>query len=169
MEQQIIFRDMNLEDLEMMVAWRNEEDVKKYYGNPSFDYSHEYIINKYKPRILKEDKKVPIIIEYEHEPIGYLQFYTLEKEEILKITNGKSSEVGSFDLFIGSSKHRNKGLGTIITRKLITKFEENRGIHHIVIKVLSNNHRAIKCYEKCGFRIRGQENNRNLILMEYKR
>jgi aminoglycoside 6'-N-acetyltransferase len=156
MEHKITFRDMNLEDLELMITWRNEEEVKKYYGNPSFNYSHEYVINKYKPRILKQEKKNPNIIEFNNESIGYLQFYILD------------DGAGSFDLFIGSSKHRDRGLGTIITKKLIAKIKESYEIDLIKIKVNSNNHRAIRCYEKCGFRMINQEDNKKLLIMEYK-
>jgi aminoglycoside 6'-N-acetyltransferase len=158
---------MNLDELNIMVMWRNDDENKKYYGNPDFEYTEDYVVSKYKSRIMNDDKKKPIIVELDREAIGYLQYYLLEAKDMeeLDLQLLDKQLVGSFDLFIGSSVYRDKGLGTKITSKLITKLKSEYGIQSFLIKVKSNNKRAIRCYEKSGFRIIKQSSNGKLVYM----
>jgi RimJ/RimL family protein N-acetyltransferase len=158
---------MNLDDLKIMVMWRNDDENKKYYGNPDFEYTEDYVVSKYKSRIINDDKKKPIIVELDRVAIGYLQYFLLEAKEMvdLDLQLLDAQLVGSFDLFIGSTQYRDKGLGTQITTKLLTELKRDYGIQAFLIKVKSNNKRAIRCYEKCGFRITKQSSNGKLVYM----
>ncbi len=47
---------------------------------------------------------------------------------------------------------QNQGLGTDVVRTLVHHLVNERGHHRLVIDPAADNHRAIRCYEKVGFR-----------------
>ncbi|WP_274648766.1 GNAT family N-acetyltransferase [Paenibacillus humicola] len=86
---EISLRRMNEIDYENMLEWRHDEEVKKYYSNPHDTYTMEKVMKKYKFRIEGKDKKIPCIIEYYGNPVGYIQYYELDLTEKQKIIKGK--------------------------------------------------------------------------------
>lgn len=50
-----------------------------------------------------------------------------------------------------------KGIGTEMTQLVVRFAFETLKLHRVDLRVLSYNHRAIRCYEKCGFIIEGSE------------
>lgn len=57
---------------------------------------------------------------------------------------------------IGDRNYWNLGYGTDATLLLLKYGFEVMGLQHIWLKVLPENIRAIRCYEKCGFTIAGK-------------
>ena len=49
------------------------------------------------------------------------------------------------------------GIGTEVTRLVLTHAFATLGLHRVGLRVLADNSRAIRCYEKCGFRREGIE------------
>jgi len=49
------------------------------------------------------------------------------------------------------------GLGAEVTREVVRYGFEEVGLHRIGLKVFAHNHRAIRCYERCGFVEEGRE------------
>lgn len=49
------------------------------------------------------------------------------------------------------------GLGTEVTREVVRYAFEEVGLHRVGLKVFAHNHRAIRCYERCGFVEEGRE------------
>ncbi|MDX8342412.1 GNAT family protein [Rossellomorea sp. YZS02] len=56
-----------------------------------------------------------------------------------------------------------KGLGTEVTQLLLSYAFEELRLHRVDLRVLEYNHRAIACYEKCGFVKEGVEREGALI------
>lgn len=50
-----------------------------------------------------------------------------------------------------------RGLGTEVTRLVLAHAFTTVNLHRVGLRVLEYNHRAIRCYEKCGFRVEGVE------------
>lgn len=61
-------------------------------------------------------------------------------------------EVG---IFIGDKNYWNKGYGTDAMRILIRFIFEQMNINKIKLNVYEFNPRAVRCYEKCGFKKEG--------------
>lgn len=61
-----------------------------------------------------------------------------------------------------------KGLGTEATRLVLRYAFENLGLHRVDLRVLAYTHRAIACYEKCGFVQEGVEREGALIAGEWQ-
>ena len=56
------------------------------------------------------------------------------------------------DQFIGESTYWNKGIGTQLVRAMVAYLIEEKGADRIVMDPQTWNERAIRCYEKCGFK-----------------
>jgi RimJ/RimL family protein N-acetyltransferase len=69
-------------------------------------------------------------------------------------TRWKDSETTVF-ILIGGSENRGQGLGTEAMQLLISFIFEQMNIRRIKLYVFAFNERAIKSYEKCGFKVEG--------------
>ena len=65
------------------------------------------------------------------------------------------------DLFLGAP-YQDRGLGTDAVRTIARHLVHDRGHHRLTIDPVAHNARAIRCYEKVGFRRVG-------IMREYQR
>lgn len=50
-----------------------------------------------------------------------------------------------------------RGIGTEAARRVLAHGFGELGLHRVSLRVLANNIRAIRCYEKCGFQLEGRE------------
>lgn len=71
-----------------------------------------------------------------------------------------TAEVG---IFIGEEKRRGKGYGTEALQLLAAFGFKVLNLHNIMLRVVSFNARAIRCYEKVGFREFGRRSGAFLI------
>jgi aminoglycoside 6'-N-acetyltransferase len=90
----------------------------------------------------RDDEAVPFAIEVDGRVIGYIQYW----EE----TDPDYRHAG-IDLFLHPSWH-GQGLGADALRTLAGYLFEARGHHRLTIDPASANHRAIRSYERVGFR-----------------
>ena len=66
----------------------------------------------------------------------------------------RSAELG---IQIGEASCRGRGLGAEAVRLLLAYGFETLGLHRISLNVYENNPRAIRCYERAGFRREGEK------------
>lgn len=50
-----------------------------------------------------------------------------------------------------------RGIGTEAVRRVLAHGFDELGLHRVSLRVLADNLRAIRCYEKCGFQLEGRE------------
>lgn len=143
-------RIMNEEDFEIMVKWLNNSKVLEFYdGQPS---GLNEIIKKYGPRIHGKDYVVPCIVEYKNKPIGYIQYYEIQEEELKKYGYPANLNIYGIDQFIGEFPLWGKGIGTSMVLTMLDYLSNKKNATKVVLEVNKNNSRAIACYIKCGFR-----------------
>jgi RimJ/RimL family protein N-acetyltransferase len=65
------------------------------------------------------------------------------------------NSVATIGIFIGSKNHRGDGYGTDALKVLIEFIFLQMDINKIRLTVYSFNQCAIRCYEKCGFKVEG--------------
>lgn len=156
-------RAMNEKDYPLMVKWLNDDLVLEYYG-PRLTLGE--VIAKYGPRINNEHYVMPCIVEYKDKPIGYIQYYETPKEQLKIYGFPLEESIYGIDQFIGEPGLWSKGIGTQIISDMLNNLNSRLGVNKVVLDVKSCNIKAIKCYEKCGFRIvKGLEDNH--LLMEW--
>ncbi len=85
---------------------------------------------------------VVFAVEHEGEVIGLAQIYEEPDPD---------NRHAGIDLFLGSPYQR-QGLGTDTVRTLARHLVRERGHHRLVIDPVVENERAIRCYERVGFK-----------------
>lgn len=70
----------------------------------------------------------------------------------LKKTKYKDTYVMEYSILIGVSNLYSKGIGTEVTKYFINKSFLDPDIQAVLLQVREDNKRAIRCYEKAGFK-----------------
>lgn len=159
------------EDYRLMTKWLSDEDVLDYYEGRDNVFDIEKTIRKFRPRAIGEDSVTSCIIEINKNPIGYIQYYLIDTEEYnvsesIAIKDDEKSY--GIDLFIGEVNSWNKGIGTVALSSLIKYLFECEKADNVFIDPHCENKRAIRCYEKCGFKPIGIIKNRELFNGRYR-
>ncbi|WP_353733564.1 GNAT family N-acetyltransferase [Rossellomorea vietnamensis] len=71
------------------------------------------------------------------------------------------------DCFIGESELFNKGIGTKMVKEFINQIIQEDAPDFIVLDPSKENKRAIRCYEKAGFKSRSEINEGTSLVMEF--
>ena len=132
---------MNVEDSETYAKWLNNPEISKYLS------IHSSLVSIYSERdyieeFSKQEFYMCIVKKENDKLIGNIAL------EHIDYKNG-SAELG---IFIGEESNLGRGYGSEAI-KLLTNygFKELR-LHTIYLRVLDNNPRAVKSYQKCGFK-----------------
>ena len=136
-------------------AWLADARIADYYGGLNSRPMLQEVRRKYEPRVLGEEPVVPCIAEYEGIPLGYVQFYPVEEAEYDcrgLVDFSLYAKPMAVDLFLGQPERWNQGLGSRLLRALCRYLSDEVGADAIFIDPRLNNPRAIRCYEKAGFR-----------------
>lgn len=148
----ISFKKFNKEDLLLWGKWIEKPHVKKVWfieGYETADYINE--------KIKGNGYDYHFIIYLDNIPVGYIQCSDLYAYKT-KCSEPKglftNEEKGTFciDLFIGEETYLNKGYGTEIVKAFSKKVFNEFGAKKILIDPATSNKRAIRCYEKAGFK-----------------
>lgn len=141
-------RRLKEKDKPLLAKWLSNPKVLEYYEGRDQPFDLEKVENVF---YAADDEEVKCIIEYDGQPIGYIQYYELD--EATKGEYGYGPEkVFGIDQFIGEVDYWNRGIGTSLVTSM-TEFLINQLHADIVVMVPQVwNARAIKCYEKCGFK-----------------
>ena len=113
--------------------------------------SIDEIISKYKSKLEKGIQKL-FIIQYKGKDIGLVQLYKFERNIQLDTLNDFEN-IYEYDLFIGEEKYLSKGIGTDIVKLINEIIYSNYKADAIILRPFKRNVRAIKCYEKCNFKL----------------
>ena len=100
----------------------------------------------------EDDGAVVFAVLADDEVAGMIQFFEEDDPDYRH---------ASIDVFLGAPYH-GRGLGTDAVRTLARHLVHDRGHHRVTIDPAAANERAIRCYEKVGFRRVG-------VLREYWR
>lgn len=146
----LTIRVLSESDYSYMTKWLNDDLVVEYYG-PRLTL--EEVIAKYGPRINHDHYVMPCIVEYKDEPIGYVQYYEIPKEELKLCGYPVEKPIYGIDQFIGETRLWGKGIGTRMINSLLDYLSSRLDATEVILDVKRTNIQAIKCYEKCGFRI----------------
>lgn len=153
----IDFKRMTFANLQLWQQWSQKPHVKNVWfveGYESTSYIHQ--------KIAGNGYDYPFIIYLNDIAIGYIVCCDLYAYRT-RCPHPKGlftqEEAGTFcmDLFIGEEKYLNKGYGVLIVREFVKKMLEQFHPKKILIDPAITNIRAIKCYQKAGFKIIAQK------------
>ena len=134
------------EDTPLILKWRNSSDVKRFFIYQK-DLTEKDHLNWLDTKVRSGEVVQFIIHEKENgQPVGSIYYHDVDPYH----------EKAEYGIFIGEAKSKGKGIGTE-AGQLFTKFGfEELKLHKIYLRVLADNNKAIRSYEKIGFSQEGR-------------
>lgn len=139
--ERLIFRDIEVDDTDMVLKWRNSEHVVNNFIYRS-EVTREDHMNWLHTKVEKGLVRQFIIIEKSSRtPFGSVYFRDIDKEN-------KSAEYG---VFFGVPQMMGKGYGSETAAWAADFFRNEMKFERLLLRVLGRNKVAIKSYESAGF------------------
>lgn len=174
-QDKIRIRTLTNDDFPLMLKWLTDDRVLEFYGGRDKKYTLESLKEHYTEKW--EDEVFRVIIEYDNFPIGYGQIYKLYDEMYDEYNYSRTDEiVYGMDQFIGEPEYWSKGIGSKYTKMIFEFLKKERNANAVILDPHKNNPRAIRSYQKAGFRIIGdlpehelhEGKKEDCYLMEYR-
>ena len=140
--------DTNI-DYKLLHKWCSNKFVYEWFEQRILSLSE--IKNKYKNK-LNNGKQSLFIVKYENKDIGFFQIYKFENDVNIKELS-QFNNIYEYDLFIGEEEYLSKGIGSKIVNMINEMIYKKHQADAIILRPFSRNIRAIKCYEKCGYKL----------------
>ncbi|MEW9806183.1 GNAT family N-acetyltransferase [Mesorhizobium sp. ZMM04-5] len=137
------FRAVTEDDLPLLAAWLAEPHLAEWWDDPETEIA---AIREAMDSIETE----PLIVELDGRPIAYLQSYDPHLEDDHPYQDQPFGTLG-IDISIGPPDLVGKGHGSAIVRQYVELLLEE-GAPRVIIDPHPENLRAIRAYEKAGFR-----------------
>jgi RimJ/RimL family protein N-acetyltransferase len=145
------FRPMSAEDLPLMRSWLTRPHVAQWWGDPDTELG--YIRDMIEGR----DTTRPFIFSVDGEPMGYIQYWFIGDHQNATwiadhpwLAELPSDAVG-VDLSIGEPGSLSQGIGSAVLRAFTERLLA-QGYRTVVIDPDPQNGRAVRAYERAGYR-----------------
>lgn len=143
--EKIYLRPVEEKDIELFYFGRNNPDVRETLFL-FFPMTYEQVKNELNATLSSRDNLTFTIVEKDtHIPVGQTSFVRIDY----------ISRMATFFLSIWDPEHWSKGYGTEATRLMIDYGFEILNFNRIQLHVAVENKKAIRAYQKCGFKIEG--------------
>jgi aminoglycoside 6'-N-acetyltransferase len=163
------FRPLKVADLPLMRRWLEMPHMREWWGDPETELGH------IRDMIEGRDTTRPFIFSVDGEPVGYIQFWSIGHHQNASwiaehpwLAELPSDAIG-VDLSIGEPGKLSQGIGSAVLREF-AEYLVSRGYRTIIIDPDPANGRAVRAYEKAGFRaiprLRGR--TRDTLIMQYE-
>ena len=131
----VVLRPLAEADVPRIVELGADPEVSRWWRG----LTHEHVLDKARG---EDDGAVVFAIVLDGEVAGMIQYFEENDEEFRH---------ASIDLFLGAPYH-DRGLGTDAVRTMVRHLIDDRGHRRLTIDPAAHNERAIRCYEKAGFK-----------------
>ena len=150
------------EDLPLFVEWLSNPDLRKFV---TIRYISLGLEEQWYERLLESTGQMPpgrlhFVIEAidSAQPIGVISLEGINWCD-------RTSEVG---IIVGDQAYWGKGYGTDAMRVLLRVGFDWYNLHRIDLRVIADNERAIRSYEKCGYQHEGRMREAMFVGGEHK-
>lgn len=146
----LLVRILGSDDVQDLCRWLSDPAVLEFYEGRDRPLDPETARRCY---LSKQGSPVTgCIVEWQGRPIGFAQFYPLDAAEKTALGYIPAEPVFGMDQFIGESACWNQGIGTRLVAAMVEYLRSVQGAGRVVVDPRLDNPRAIRCYEKSGFR-----------------
>jgi aminoglycoside 6'-N-acetyltransferase len=142
--ERVVLRPLRVDDAPRLAEFGADPEVARWW--PGIDEAE--LIDKAEGR----DDTTCFAVLHEDEVVGLIQYYEYPNPDYRH---------ANIDIFLGPAYH-DRGLGADAVRTLARHLVRDRGHHRLTIDPVTHNARAIRSYEKAGFRRVG-------VMREYQR
>jgi len=148
----VTFRPMHEDDIPLLHGWLHRPHVMEWWGGDDAAPSIIKTREKYLPRILEPASVRAYIALSDSRPIGFAQSYVA-----LGVGGGWWEDetdpgVRGIDQFLCDGNRLGQGLGTRMVTAFVRMLFCQPGVTRVQTDPSPDNMRAIRCYEKSGFR-----------------
>lgn len=151
LDTELALRRLTSADVPLLSGWLSDPRVLAFYEGRDHPFDEDAVRNKFIAR--NDGDIVQQIVLYRDSPIGYLQFYPLDDAGHAEYGYSADISVYGMDLFIGEPDYWNRGIGTRLVTGVAAQLLSSRNAGIVTLDPRTDNVRAIRCYEKAGFRI----------------
>jgi len=148
------FRPLAESDPPMLLEWLNRDHLREWWREE--EATLEGVRAKYLPRIAGADAAVPFVALLDGRPVGYIQYYRAWAGDPAWWPDRPGPGVLGIDQFLADGDRLGRGLGTAMVASFCVLLFEDPEVTEIRVDPRPDNARAIRCYEKVGFRTRGE-------------
>lgn len=148
---QVQFVPLEESHIPLLRRWLKEPHVAEFWQETADE-------EEFRKKFLETSPErgvVPFIISINSKPVGYIQYY-----DACKVGGGwwPDAKLGTFgvDQFIGDPELIGRGFGTEIIRNFVHKLFLDLKVTEIITDPDPKNKRAIRAYEKVGFKTVGE-------------
>lgn len=147
----ITLRLLNENDKILLLKWLTDERVLSYWEGKSAIFDLKRITEDFYSE--EEIEVIKTIIEFNNNPIGYCQMYKLNEKLLNEYKYPLTNNiVYGIDQFIGEPEYWDKGIGTKFMKLVLQYLTKEKGAEIVILDPHADNPRAIRCYEKVGFK-----------------
>ncbi len=135
----------------LLHRWLTAPHMREWWGDPEEELSH------IRAMVEGRDTTRPFLIALDDEPVGYIQYWFIghhQNEQWVRdhpwLMDFPSNAIG-VDLSIGDADRLSQGIGSAALAAFVRMLRE-QGHTNIIIDPDPANARAVRAYEKAGFR-----------------
>jgi RimJ/RimL family protein N-acetyltransferase len=132
-------------DYRLLWQWINDPDVMVYWGRPGNTESLLEVTRLEELQSSRGTSRKYIVETHEALPIGQVDYYDLDWQARSAWTS----------IMIADPQYWGGGYGTDAMRTLLTYLFAQMGLHRVSLAAHVTNPRAIRSYEKNGFKVEG--------------
>jgi RimJ/RimL family protein N-acetyltransferase len=149
----ITFRPLALADLPMLHEWLVRPHVAEWWSPtpPLAEVEQEF-----EPLVSGRSTTKPYLVLGDGTPIGYIQSYIAQDSGDGWWRDEQDPGVRGIDQFLAHAEQLGRGVGTAMVRTFVQHLFADPAVTRIQTDPSPSNLRAIRCYEKAGFRPLGE-------------
>lgn len=138
----MVLRRFELSDIDALYRYRNDRDLVSQLGGFSVGYSKAELAEWIDRRRSDTDEILwSIATVSDDRCIGHVGLYRIDARV-------RRAEIA---ILIGERDRQGRGIGTAVTRAVVTYGFRELNLHRISLQVLATNDRAMRFYESLGF------------------
>ena len=138
-------RELERQDMLVINSWRNDKDIIDQLG-ATFRYINQDVDDEWFSNYMRSrDSAVRCSILADDTVIGLVSLTGINQ----------LNQSAEFHIMIGNAEYQGKGAGTFAVNEILNHAFNNLNLHRVELTVLTTNDRAMKLYEKSGFKREG--------------
>jgi aminoglycoside 6'-N-acetyltransferase len=169
MQDSISFRPLRRSDFPLLQQWLSAPHVAAWWGE---SLSLEAVDAKYGPRVDGTEPTHVFVIEYDGQPVGWIQWYFWSDYPQHALQLGAELPSAGIDLAIGEFPRIGLGLGPVAIREFLRQIVfAGTKICAVIADPAQGNLRSSRAFEKAGFtvtrtvQLRGEDFERIVVRM----